>query len=249
MQPHRKRPARRKLVKKKVAPGAGGAGPVSAGGRVPPRAKRGYQPKPPASGGGGVSFVTVLLGVVAMALLIATAMIMLPVDLEDRIDGYAAAPIPTDGENSEAKNWLPEMQSAVLDPTKKLEMTEAQVNRYLAKRLKGTQTGTFGGAVRYAGSYVDLRPGVAEVFIEREMFGMPLTMSVEVRRTEVSNGRETWKIGGGSIGRIQMGEATFGPVLKPFIRMFRTAVDDMDVMKAARNIDFAEGKLIIGDVS
>ena len=192
--------------------------------------------------------MTVFIGIVAAALAVIALMILLPTDLDDKIDGYSATPLPMEKETA-GKNWLPEMQDTILNPQATVEMTEEELNRYVAQRLRGTQTGAFGGLVRYAGTYVDLKPGIAEVYIERKIFGRPLTMSVEVKREATANGRETWKIGGGSIGKIRMGELSFGPVIKPFLRMARSAVHDMDVMQKVRNIEFTEGKMILGATS
>lgn len=184
--------------------------------------------------------MTVFLMIVAIGLAIAMGMILMPKDL-DQIKGYPTELITTE----ESSNLLKEMQVA-LDPKNtdaKVTLTEEQVNRYLNQRVAGDQGGPLGALVKYRGLYADLEPGFVELYLVRSVAGLPFTVSC--RLTQQKSGYATvWRAGGGSIGRIRMGSKQFKPIIDAFLRLRVVCGDEMDAIKAMREVQFGDDQIV-----
>lgn len=131
----------------------------------------------------GLLILGVLVGLAAALYYIA-----LPQDLSD-IGGYA--PIATTPASP------PRDMRAVLE--KSLEgdysvtLSETELNHWLARELELKQGGEFAKWVKLKRVWVRLREGVAEVIIERDVAGYPLTTSMflQIEQTETAQGIST----------------------------------------------------------
>ena len=56
-----------------------------------------------------------------------------------------------------------------LNANAEVTLTEAELNQYIAKNLKMKQGGFMKGFAKVKGVYVDLKPDMMEIFIEREI--------------------------------------------------------------------------------
>ncbi len=183
--------------------------------------------------------MTVFLLIVAVGLAVVMAMILMPKDL-DEIQGYPAELI-----TEEPRNLLREMQLALdpKNPEGKVTLTEAEVNRYLNLRVGGDQGGPLSALVRYRGVYADLEPEFVELYLVRSVVGLPFTVSC--RLTQKQSGYATvWRAGGGSIGRIRLGSKQFKPIIDAFLRLRVVCGDEMDAIRAMREIEFGKDQIV-----
>jgi hypothetical protein len=69
-----------------------------------------------------------------------------------------------------------------LNDNAEVTLTEAEINQYISKNLKMRQGGFMKGFAKVKGVYVDLKPDVMEVFIEREIaqYGEKGTVKTDV---------------------------------------------------------------------
>lgn len=130
-----------------------------------PASSRRSGPKP-VTYGGGISFMTVFLSLVALAMLAAVVMVILPRDLST-VGAYPVNPLA----GEKPRNLLAEVQKEMIDRKTELSFTEAEVNQYLNHRLAGEQKGPMAALVKFRGVYIDFEKESADVIIERELFG------------------------------------------------------------------------------
>lgn len=201
-----------------------------AGRRTPPK---------PVVYGGGISPMTVLLTLIAIGMLAVVVMVATPKDLSS-LGGYAVG--LTDG--GKPRNILAETQKIMIDRNTDLTFTEEEVNRYLNHRLSGTQKGMMAAIVKFRGVYVDFSPAKAEVIIEREIFGRPITMSVDLV-TEQFRRQMVYKPAAWHIGKISLGARTIGPVVELFTRLRGSLLDEYHVLQQMSDVRFEDNKVVL----
>lgn len=131
----------------------------------------GYQA--PSSNSGGSWISTIMLWLVAIALLGGVAVCFVQPDLS-AIAGYPAA-----GSAKGSPNLLRELDDAISYAyTEKKEstltFTEEQINAYINERLQKSQQGPFASSVKIEGIFCDLQPDTATLYLVRNVFGHPL---------------------------------------------------------------------------
>ncbi|HRQ89396.1 MAG TPA: hypothetical protein PLA50_11395 [Bacteroidia bacterium] len=197
------------------------------------------RPRPVYDDEGGFSFVTFLLGLIVLGLIVLAVYVVLPRDMST-VAGYVAD--PTAGE---PRNLLAEVQQAMTDRSTELTFTEEEVNRYLNRRLDGTQKGILGTFVKFRGVYFDFKQDdKAEVVIEREIFGKPLTMSAKLAAKQF-RGQLNYELEGWSIGRIQLGVPNAKPVVDLFKRLHKTLIDEYQAVSQMTNVRFEENQVVL----
>lgn len=226
------RPVRPSSPKKKVA------------GRAPTRktvAKKGVKrPAPkPVVYDSGFSFGTVLLTLVALGLLAVVVLIALPKDLA-AVNGYPGDALDSDP----PRHLLTEAQKAMVERNVELSFSEEEVNRYLRHRLSGEQKGIMASFVTFRGICVDFSPQKAEVVIEREIYGLPLTMGVELMAEEFRR-QTVYKPVSWSLGRISLGKNTVKPVVDLFVRLRGSLLDEYQVLQQMPSVRFEENRVVI----
>ncbi|MEM9018395.1 MAG: hypothetical protein AAGC68_15380, partial [Verrucomicrobiota bacterium] len=209
--------------------------PVASGSR---RSSGGY--RPPKSYGGGLSMMTVFLGLVAIALIGLIIVVALPSEEIKNVNGYGASLV---GEIP-AQNLLEKAQKVMIDRDNDLVLSEQEVNTYLAGRLQGMQEGLISAIVKYRGTYVDFSPGIAEIFVEREVFGQPITMSSRISAEEF-RGKTVYKSAGWSIGRLSFNSRNIKPIVDMFFRLRETCQDEMLVLNNLVGVRFEDDQLIL----
>lgn len=224
--------APRPAAKKKVTKRAPQRKPLA-----PPSKKR-PGPKPVVYGG-GISMMTVFLTVIAMGMLAAVVMIMLPRDMS-KVGGYPVNPLA----GEKPRNLLAEAQKIMIERNSEFALTEAEVNQYLNQRLQGAQSGPIASLVKFRGVYVDFAPGAADIIIERELFGMPITMSAKVV-AEQTRGRAFYKPAGWALGRVELGERNVKPVIDLFLRLRGACLDEYHAIQQMSDVRFEENRLVL----
>jgi hypothetical protein len=215
------------------------------GGRVPQRkpstagpAGRRRPPKPVVYRE-GISPMTVLLTLVALGMLAVVVMVAMPKDLAS-VGGYAVG--LTDG--GKPRNLLAETQKIMIDRNTELTFSEEEVNRYLNYRLSGTQKGMMAAIVKFRGVYVDFSPAKAEMIIEREIFGRPITISVDLVAEQIRR-QMVYKPDAWHLGKISLGARTIGPVVELFTRLRGSLLDEYHVLQQMSDVRFEDNKVVL----
>ncbi len=211
--------------------------------RAPARkavAKKPRRPAPkPTSYDGGLSFGTVLLGLISLGMVAVVVMIALPKDLS------AVAGYPGDAlDSASPRHLLTEAQNAMVSRDVELVFSEEEVNRYLRHRLTGEQKGLLASLVSFRGVCVDFSPQQAEVVIEREIFGLPLTVGVDLVAEEFRR-QVTYKPVSWNLGRIELGKNAPKPVVDLFLRLRGGLLDEYQVLQQMPNVRFEEDRVVI----
>lgn len=222
--PSRGRGSQRPPVRRPVA---GSQAPGSR--RVPPRPVY----------GGGVSVMTVFLSLIAIAMLAGVAMVILPKDMEN-VAGHPIDPLSTE----KPKNLLDEVQKIMIERKTALTFSEEEVNRYLNARVRGEQKGAMAALVKFRAVYVDFQPGTAEILIERELFGMPMTVGAQIGTDKFRN-QTVFKPVGWSLGRVELGKHNVKPVVDLFIRLRGTLLDEYHALQQMVEVRFEENQVVL----
>ncbi|MEX2579379.1 MAG: hypothetical protein WD342_10000 [Verrucomicrobiales bacterium] len=234
-------------------PGAGppGAAPKpkkkAARRRPPPRrpatpagARRTPYRRPQPSYGGGVSMMTVFVSIVALGMLALIAMVGLPKEDLSNVAGYPHEPMAEE----EPRNLLDEAQRVMMDRTSSIAFSEAEVNAYLNHRIEGEQSGVMATLVEFKGVYVDFSPEIAEIIVEREIFGMPLTISSKVH-AEPYRGQIIYRPAGWTLGRVELGKRNIKPVIGMFLRLRDTFQEEFATLKQMMDVRFEQDRLVL----
>ena len=223
--------------KKKVVRRAGSA-------RRPatPRSRSTYRRSAPSyAGGGGISVMSVFMFLVALGMVAVIAMVMLPKKSLETISGYPNNPM---AENSTPRNLLEESQKVMMTREAPVSFTEKEVNQYLNDRLSGQQSGLMATIVQFKGIYVDFTPGLAEIIVEREIFGKPLTTSAKVT-AEPFKSQIVYRPAGWSIGRIELGTRNIKPIIDMFMRLRDNMGEEFATMKQMVNVKFENDRITL----
>ena len=221
-------PAKKKVVQRAPQRKPSTGGP--AGRRTPPK---------PVVHGDGVSPMTVLLTLVALGMLAIVVMVAMPKDLSS-LGGYSVG--LTDG--GKPRNLLAETQKIMIDRNTDLTFSEEEVNRYLNYRLSGSQKGMMAAIVKFRGVYVDFSPAKAEMIIEREIFGRPVTISVDLVAEQVRR-QMVYKPDAWHLGKVSLGARTIGPVVELFTRLRGSLLDEYHVIQQMSDVRFEENKVVL----
>ena len=224
-------------VKKKVTSRAPQRRPSTPPRKVP---GGGYsRPRPTYNTGGGFSFMTVFLTLVAMGMLAVVVLVVLPRDMSP-VAGYPVNPLTS----GKPRNLLAEAQKEMVSRTADLSFTEEEVNQYLNHRLQAEQTGPMASLVKFRGVYIDFTPGIADIIIERELFGMPLTMGATIS-TDKFRQQTIYRATNWQLGRIDLGKRNIKPVIDLFLRLRMSCLDEFQTLQQMVDVKFEENKVIL----
>lgn len=186
----------------------------------------------------GLPIFTILLCVLAVGAGIFATMMLLPRDLS-HIQGYGVGmSAPQD------RNLYMESLPLFLERQGQRTFSEEEINHYLKTRIQGAQRGSFGGIARYTGVYVDIEPGEAEIFIERQLLGMRNTMSLRLVKNRFNN-QLVWESAGGSIGRFSTGTSQFGPVNDAFKRLAVALDEEARILFGMRDVTLEKDRVTL----
>jgi len=206
------------------------------------RASSRYQ-KPKPSYGGGISVMDVFLFLVACAMIVVIVMVVMPKDLS----GLKGHPVDPLLEKKDVRNLLAEGQKIMVERKQALEISEAEVNKYLNVRLQGDQKGIMSSLVKFKGAYFDFSPDLAEVIIERELLGMPITMTSRIRPEKFQR-QVIYRNAGWSIGKIDFTSRNIKPIIDMFVRMRIACKEEYDVLLQMNGVRFEQDKVILDPV-
>jgi len=185
--------------------------------------------------------MSVFMVIAALGLIALIVMILRPADLSS-IQGYPQDTL--EAATVSPRNLLDEAQRAMVDRSAELIVTEEELNRYFNHRLAASQEGLVASFVRFRGLYVDFSPGFADVFIEREFFGLPITKSVRIRSESVR--RQTqYRVVSWSIGQLNLGTRNVKPVMDLFTRIRGVCSEEWLTLQQMPEVRFEENRVVI----
>ena len=229
-----KRSAPRRVIRKKVVTRRpGGARPRSgAAARKTP-----YKRPAPTYDGGGM--MNVFIGLIGVAMLVLVVMVILPKDMSG-IGGYPINPV----NKKEPRNLLSDAQKVMVSSTEEAVISEADLNAYLNHRIKGEQGGLMGSMVSFKGVYVDLMPNGAEVYVLREFFGMPVTLTSRFKadsfKYQMRYVPVEW-----TIGKISFGSRNIKPVIDMFGRIKDATQEEYYTLQQLGEIRFERDQVTL----
>ena len=187
--------------------------------------------------------MSVFLGLCAIAMLIPVVLVFLPRDLS-AVQGYPADTFPED----EPRNLLAEAQEIMVSRDRELTFSEEEINTYLNERLRGQQDGMMAPLVRFRGVYADFASDSAEVIVQRDLFGLPLTLGARFR-SEKYRGQVVFRPVRWSIGRLSFRSLSIQPVLEMYMRLRKVCEDEYHVLKMMHEVRFEEDRLVLDPIS
>ena len=132
----------------------------------------------PASSGGKTAF-RILIKMIILAFLAAYAaaaiLVHCPTDLS-KIEGHGST-----GERS--VDLLSRLETAVATRSETTSIEEEEINNYIASLLDATQEGYSADYVDFKGVWVDFSKDKCIIYMEREAFGRPSTIGLELKIT------------------------------------------------------------------
>ena len=229
-----KRSAPRRVIRKKVVtrrPGGARPRPGAAARKTP------YKRPAPTYDGGGM--MNVFIGLIGVAMLVLVVMVILPKDMSG-IAGYPINPV----NKKEPRNLLSDAQKVMVSSTEEAVISEADLNAYLNHRIKGEQGGLMGSMVSFKGVYVDLMPNGAEVYVLREFFGMPVTLTSRFKadsfKYQMRYVPVEW-----TIGKISFGSRNIKPVIDMFGRIKDATQEEYYTLQQLGEIRFERDQVTL----
>lgn len=183
--------------------------------------------------------MTVFLTLVALGMLAAVTYVVLPREMTT-VAGYPVNPMTS----SKPRNLLADAQQAMITRTTALTFTEEEVNHYLNHRLQAEQTGPMAALVSFRGVYVDFTPDLAEVIVERELLGMPLTIGATIA-TEKFRRQTIYRATDWQLGRVHLGKRNIKPVIDVFLRLRMSCLDEFQALQQMADVRFEENQVIL----
>lgn len=211
--------------------------------------------KKPKSGGGCVGKLAVLfLLAIAVGLGLALFQIARPQDLSDIGGTGPAAP------GASSRDITVVLQNAVKRRIP-VTLTEAEINRWLARRVAVKQGGPLGKQVTLDGVRVRLEEGRAEWILERSFAGKPFTVSmfIQVIQTEGPKGVRTtierhggpyheavpYPYVGGRFGRLPVPQGFLVLVISSFEKLAATLGPERKLVEEMARIRVEKGRLVL----
>ncbi|MEM7699898.1 MAG: hypothetical protein AAF236_15995 [Verrucomicrobiota bacterium] len=198
-----------------------------------------YQKKPKRTGE-GFSFMTVMVALVAVAMLAAAVWALLPRDMSG-VAGFPVNPLT----DETPPNLLAEVQGMMTSRGQSATYTEEEINAYINHRLDGDQGGMMSALFKYEGTFIDLRKNEAEVFVVRRIFGQPVTASAEVRVSQ-TRGKADFRTDNWTVGRWSLGAMNVKPLIGVFLRMRDTLDDEWIALLQMGNVSVEDGQVTLG---
>lgn len=181
--------------------------------------------------------------------------VLVPQDLSD-IDGYGV-----DSGTAKARDLEMVLTKSIANGHE-VALSEGEINRWLAKELGFAQNGVFAGVVRDGRLWVRLGDGVAELVLERRVFGLRMTWSmfVQVHQKQLTDRihKEVLLHGGpyvsgvpavrrgGRFGRVVLPQGYLHFVLAEFGRLAAGFPDEIRLaLEEMSSVRILEGKLVL----
>ncbi len=125
-----------------------------------------------------------------------------------------------------------------------VEISEADVNRYLLATLEGRQAGRSVDLAAFEKVLVDLEPGFARVTLCWLVQGHRTTASLDLRVGEKA-GKHEAEIVGGAYGRMPVARGFLAPILPAFESLTKTCGAEIKSILSMTKISITKDKLVL----
>lgn len=125
-----------------------------------------------------------------------------------------------------------------------VEITETDLNRYLAATLKGRQNGKSGDFVNFDAAFIDLEPGFARVTLCWTIQGHRTTASIDMRAA-VASGEHQIEIVSGAYGRMPVARGLLVPLMPAFASLAKSCAPEIKSMLSMTKINLTKDKLVL----
>ncbi len=150
----------------------------------------------------------------------------------------------SDGGAATVGDILDLLEQAAIKRSAPIEITEGDLNRYLAATVIGTQGDRTAEIVRFERVLVDLRPGIARVVLCWSIRGHRSTSSIDVHLMGDGTHHRA-EIVGGSYGRMGVARGVMQPVLPAFEALAEMCDAEIKALFKMTKIQMVEDKLVL----
>ena len=125
-----------------------------------------------------------------------------------------------------------------------VEITEADLNRYLAATVTAKQTGRSAGIATFEKVLVDLEPGFARITLCWLVKGRRTTASLDLSLGEKSGAHQV-EIVAGAYGRMPVARGFLAPVIPAYEALAKTCGPEIKSILSMTKIHIAKDKLVL----
>lgn len=150
----------------------------------------------------------------------------------------------SDGGTATVGDILDLVEQAAIKRSAPIEITEGDLNRYLAATVIGREADRIAEIVRFERVLVDLRPGIARVILCWSIRGHRSTSSVDVGLMR-DGAHHRAEIVGGSYGRMEVARGFMQPVLPAFEALAQMCDAEIKALFKMTGIRIVEDKLVL----
>jgi hypothetical protein len=156
-------------------------------------------------------------------------------------------PMPASDPKTPPRDLLDLLGQAAIKRSGMLEITEAELNRYLAETFQGAQAGRTGGYLAFDRVAVDIEPKSARVMLFWKNKQAHLTMaSLDLTLGRTEDGKNfRVEIQRGAYGRLPVDRGFLLPVLPAFETLAAACEREITALFQMTKIDFAKDKLVL----
>jgi hypothetical protein len=156
-------------------------------------------------------------------------------------------PMPASDPETPPRDLLDLLGQAAIKRSGMLEITEAELNRYLAETFQGAQAGRTGGYLAFDRVAVDIEPQGARVMLFWKNKQAHLTMaSLDLTLGRTEDGKNfRVEIQRGAYGRLPVDRGFLLPVLPAFETLAAACEREITALFQMTKIDFAKDKLVL----
>ncbi|MFV1995971.1 MAG: hypothetical protein ACC661_11105, partial [Verrucomicrobiales bacterium] len=125
-----------------------------------------------------------------------------------------------------------------------IELSEREVNAWVAKTLRGRQRGWSSVLVSFEGACVNFTPGEVEVILVRRFMGRQLATSCVLA---ISADSESFSLrsAGSSVGQLRIRPWVLEATLESFRRLTAVYSAELTNFRSAGNIALEEGRVVL----
>ncbi len=158
---------------------------------------------------------------------------------------------PPDGLPSVQKNALPRLISSDISDAleapqpRTITLTEPEINTYLKSSIHEAKDANFlASVIEFERAYVHLTPGVCNIGMEKNLWGLPLFFSTAYK-LDVVNGAFVATNIGGSFGRLPIHPALMSGFSYAFQGLWNAFHRDQENMKKMQSVIVEQGRITL----
>lgn len=152
--------------------------------------------------------------------------------------------VPPARQEGRQRDLVDELKQASIKGAVVTEVTEAELNRHLARVLAGKMQDSLGGRVKFEALRVQFTPGVARVILAWKVMGWRSTAAVDltVRRLDKVFRVE---MAGGSYGHLEVPRGLLRPLAPALGGLARVLQPEIQALFQMNQITIAQGRVLL----